>query len=258
MKKYLVVLGFVLCVVAAGLVQSRPAGAAEDAVFLKDGNMIVGEITDISSNRMVVQFKDGSEIPLMNVAMINCVDRGKDFPDEAEQITTNQHYVFLKNGEVRMGKIVDYSSEQRVFEFATGEKFPHDMIKRVYFVKMEGGPIIDPALSGVQAWIFLKNESQIAGEIIDISSQRHTLQLKDQPEIPLKDLFMINFEGPIKEYPAETNQLNENKDYAFLKDGRVKLGILIDFSSELKVFQFDTGANFAPNMMKRIYLHYAR
>jgi len=258
MKKSLVVLGFVLCVVAVGLVQSRPAGAAEDAVFLKDGNMIVGEITDISSDSLIVQFKDGSKIPLMNVAMINCVDRGKDFPDEAEQITTNQHYVFLKNGEVRMGKIVDYSSEQRVFEFATGEKFPHDMVKRVYFVKMEGGPIIDPALSGVQAWIFLKNGSQVAGEIIDISSDRQFLELKDQPEIPMKDLYLLNFEGPSKDYPAETSQLNENQDYAFLKDGRVKLGILIDYSSESKVFQFDNGASFAPNMVKRIYLHYAR
>ncbi len=109
--------------------------SGEQCIFLKSGDELIGKIVDVSSARLVLELEDGTEIPLRDLWMINFVNTQKDFPKEIEQIETPEHTVFLKNGGVSSGKIVDFSSEQRVFEFESGEKFPIGQCRRIYFSK---------------------------------------------------------------------------------------------------------------------------
>jgi len=109
--------------------------SGEQCILLKNGDELIRKIVDVSSARLVLELEDGTEIPLRDLWMINFVNTQKDFPREIEQIETAEHYVFLKNGGVSSGKIVDFSSEQRVFEFESGEKFPIGQCRRIYFLK---------------------------------------------------------------------------------------------------------------------------
>lgn len=132
MKKA-IVFGVLVLALAAGVMQAQRLRAGEQAIFLKSGDQIVGSIIDISSTRLVLELADGTEIPLRDLWMINFVNESWDFPQERNLIETNEHYVFLKSGDVASGRIVDMSSEQRVFEFETGEKFAIGQVRRIYF-----------------------------------------------------------------------------------------------------------------------------
>jgi hypothetical protein len=132
MKKTLVFAVLALTI-ALGAARAQRLRAGEQAIFLKSGDEIVGRITDISSTRLVLQLADGTEIPLRDLWMVNFVNEEWNFPQERNLIETNEHYVFLKSGDVASGRIVDMSSEQRVFEFETGEKFGIGQIRRIYF-----------------------------------------------------------------------------------------------------------------------------
>ncbi len=110
MKKA-VVFGILVLVLAAGAVQAQRLRAGEQAIFLKSGDEIVGNIRDISSTRLVLELADGTEIPLRDLWMINFVNEEWNFPQERNLIETNEHYVFLKSGDVASGRIVDH--EQR-------------------------------------------------------------------------------------------------------------------------------------------------
>jgi hypothetical protein len=96
---------------------------------------MIGNIADISSERLVLELQDGTNIPLRDLWMINFVTEEWNFPSERNLIETNEHYVFLKSGDVASGRIVDFSGEQRVFEFETGEKFALGQVRRIYFSK---------------------------------------------------------------------------------------------------------------------------
>jgi hypothetical protein len=132
MKKA-VIFGLLALALAAGVVPAQRLRAGEQAIFLKSGDEIVGSIKDISSTRLVLGLADGTEIPLRDLWMINFVNDEWNFPQERNLIETNEHYVFLKSGDVASGRIVDMSSEQRVFEFETGEKFGIGQVRRIYF-----------------------------------------------------------------------------------------------------------------------------
>lgn len=128
---------FTFCglVLIAGVVFGQRLRSGETAIYFKSGDVIVDKIVDISSERLVLETENNGEFPLRDLWMINFVTEEWNFPNERNLIETNDHYVFLKSGDVSSGRIVDFSSEQRVFEFETGEKFPIGQVRRIYFSK---------------------------------------------------------------------------------------------------------------------------
>jgi len=134
MKKT-IVLAAVAAVCLGGAVFGQRLRSGEAAIYFKSGDLIIDKVVDISSTRLVLETENNGEFPLRDLWMINFVTEEWNFPDERNLIETNDHYVFLRNGDVSSGRIVDFSSEQRVFEFETGEKFPIGQVRRIYFSK---------------------------------------------------------------------------------------------------------------------------
>lgn len=134
MKKS-VVIALLGLLIVVGTASGQRLRAGEQFIILKNGDSMIGNIADISSERLVLELKDGTNLPLRDLWMINFVTEEWNFPQERNLIETNEHYVFLKSGDVASGRIVDFSSEQRVFEFETGEKFAIGQVRRIYFSK---------------------------------------------------------------------------------------------------------------------------
>ena len=116
-------------------VETGALESGESVVFLKSGERVTGEIVDISSARLVLEFKDGRDFALAKIWMINFVDTEWNFPEERGKIKSDEHYLFLRNGDIVAGEIVDFSSEQRVFELKGGEKIGYGRVQRIYFEK---------------------------------------------------------------------------------------------------------------------------
>ena len=117
----------------AGPVSAERLRPGEQAVFLKSGDRIVGTIAALSASRLVLQLQDGREIPLRDLWMINFVTDEWNFPRERNLIETPEHYVFLKNGDVTSGRIVEFNAPKREFVFESGDAFAVPAIRRIYF-----------------------------------------------------------------------------------------------------------------------------
>ena len=134
-RKRFVLLSAALLLCAIGASASQALHAGEAAIYKIGGLLIVDRINDISITRHVLETANNGNIPLQNIWMINFVDDKWNFPGERKQVTTNDHFVFMKNGAVSSGRIVDFSSARRWFEFDNGQKFPIGEIRRIYFSK---------------------------------------------------------------------------------------------------------------------------
>jgi exosome complex RNA-binding protein Rrp4 len=130
---------FALLLLAIALLSARSPACSQDlqsgqqAIFLNTGNRIIGEIIDISSTRLVLQIKSGQEISLSRIWMINFSNKNWYFPEELKRINTPQHYLFLKNDDVILGRVVDFSDRMRVFELEGGGKAEIGKLRRIYF-----------------------------------------------------------------------------------------------------------------------------
>ena len=140
MKRQTVFLGTML-LLASIAAAGQALRSGETAIYLKSGDLLVDRINDISSTRFVLETANNGEIPLRNIWMINFVNEKWNFPEERDQIETSDHYIFMKNGAVSSGRIVDFSSERRVFEFESGEQFPIGQVRRIYFAKRVPGSL---------------------------------------------------------------------------------------------------------------------
>lgn len=107
--------------------------AGKAAIFMRGGEMIVGEVVDISSTRLVLQLEDGREFALDRIWMINFISTGWNFPEERKRLENNEHYLFFKNDQITSGRITDFSSTRRVFQFDTKEEVPIGRVRRIYF-----------------------------------------------------------------------------------------------------------------------------
>jgi len=104
-----------------------------------------------------------------------------------------------------------------------------------------------------EAAIFLTNGEKVISKIIDISSARALLQLENGQEIPLSQIWMINFVNDNWNFPDERSRIEGGKHYVFLKDGRISSGLIRDFSSRLFVFELDNGEKIEIGRISRIY-----
>ena len=118
-KKSLLLLAGLVVLVASASAQLR---SGEAAIFFRSGDVIIDRVVDISSTRQVLQTANSGEFQMREVWMINYVNENWDFPGERDQIETNEHYVFLKNGDVISGRLTDFSSDRLVYQLQTGDE----------------------------------------------------------------------------------------------------------------------------------------
>jgi hypothetical protein len=122
-----------LILVAANGGQKLRAG--EQAFFLKNGDTIIGAIVEISTEKSSFELKDGTSVPLRDLWMVNFVNEQWNFSGERDLLETNEHYVFLKSGDVTSGRVTAFAADKREFELESGDKFPIAAVRRIYFSK---------------------------------------------------------------------------------------------------------------------------
>jgi hypothetical protein len=113
----------------------KGAEAMTNRFFYRNGDMIIDEVQGVSSARNVLELKTVPEISLNNLWMINFINTEWLHLKELEVVDTNQHHIFLKNGEVYSGRIVRFDLKLACFEFASGETFPVGQVRRIYFTR---------------------------------------------------------------------------------------------------------------------------
>jgi len=134
MKKGLrVALAALISVAGLFAFQRLPAGS--QVIFLKSGELIKGKIVDLASPEMDFKLESGPVVPLRDVWMINFDTAEWNFPEERNILETNDHYVFLKNGDIHSGRIESFKAEEKAFVFESGESYPLAQCRRIYFGK---------------------------------------------------------------------------------------------------------------------------
>ena len=132
-KFWLWTVGLLLAAGALRGVEDLKPGEA--AIFYRNGDMIIDEVLGVSSARHVLELKTVPEISLNNLWMVNLINTEWFHLKELELVDTNQHHIFLKNGELYSGRIVRYDLNLACFEFESGEKFPIGQVRRIYFTR---------------------------------------------------------------------------------------------------------------------------
>jgi len=117
----------------ASAFQRLPQGT--QAIFLKDGESLAGKIVDVVLPQLDFKLEDGKTIPLRDIWMINFESAEWNYPQERNVLETNDHYVFLKNGDIHSGRLSAFSSETKSLVFESGEYFPLVQCRRIYFSK---------------------------------------------------------------------------------------------------------------------------
>jgi hypothetical protein len=107
----------------------------EATIYFRNGHRIIDKVVDISNTRLVLETEGHGELPLRDIWMINFDHDGWNFPAERKRVATRDHTIILRNKSVSAGRIVDFSSDRRVFQFEGGEEFPIGQIRRIYFDK---------------------------------------------------------------------------------------------------------------------------
>ena len=125
----------ILAVPAARTAALERLPQGTQAIFLKSGETLRGKIVDVSIPQLDLKLENGAMIPLRDVWMINFETGDWDFPAERNIIESNDHYVFLKSGDIHSGRISAYSADQKSFVFETGEYFAFAQCRRIYFAK---------------------------------------------------------------------------------------------------------------------------
>ena len=106
--------------------------------LLDDGSTLTGVIYDIveEGNQREIVLTNGKRLPLDDCDMINCVSPQTSYPGDADSIKADTHSLFLRDGKVEYGEIVDYEGQNandRGFVLADGRKFAWKKVDRIYF-----------------------------------------------------------------------------------------------------------------------------
>jgi hypothetical protein len=128
-------IGLAAMLVWAGPALAQKLKPGEQAFFLKNGDTLTGAIVEINAEKSAIELKDGTSIPLRDLWMINFANEQWNFPGERDLIETNEHYIFLKSGDVTSGRVTAFAAEKREFELEAGDKFPIASVRRIYFSK---------------------------------------------------------------------------------------------------------------------------
>lgn len=134
MKKY-ICFAAGLMLLSSGIYAGQRLPAGAQAIFLKSGDIVSGKIVDLVTPQIELKLEDGTNIAVRDVWMINFENTDWDFPNERNILETNDHYVFLKSGDISSGQIASFTAAPPAFVFATGEIFPLVQCRRIYFSK---------------------------------------------------------------------------------------------------------------------------
>ena len=127
------------------------------------------------------------------------------------------------------------------------------LILVLFMFTLSTGWVLGQGLKSGEAAIFLQDGGRVNGEIVDISSRRMVLELKDGSKIKLSNIWMINFVNMQWYFPPERNKIQTPQHHFFLKNGNITSGKIVDFSSKRRVFELDTGEKIAYGAVKRLY-----
>ncbi len=111
MKKSIIglaALAAVLLTAAAAPAQLRRGDAA---IFFRDGRVIFDQVTGIVTSNLIIQTPGNGQFPMRDVWLINYEENRWDYPGERERMAAGEHAVFLRNGNVASGQIVNFLSE---------------------------------------------------------------------------------------------------------------------------------------------------
>ena len=133
--KRIMVYGAALVLLGFGASAAQRLRAGEQVIYLKNGDKVIGRIADVVPIQLVLQLEDGTGIPFRDLWMINFVNEEWNFPSEQNIIETNEHYVFMKSGDISSGQISGMSKDRGAFLFESGENFPMAQCRRIYFSK---------------------------------------------------------------------------------------------------------------------------
>ena len=234
--------------------------AMQSFTFLHDGNVVKGVIIDVSSRNGQVEYLDNMKVHRSRIWMINYINENYDFPQERSQLSNNTDTVFLRNGEVIRDNIVDYSSRRQVWEFGRTQAVHESQIQRIYFCctalpaafnRAQAVPPPPPGRDDRYSVSFLVSGRSIDLPLSYLNSQK--TGYTDNSQINTQEIWMINFENNQWDFPAERNQLNQQKDTIFLKDGEVLYDTVTDFSKTRGTFQFRGLDPIHESQIKRIY-----
>ena len=111
MKKMIVGLGILAAVLLAAATVSAQLNRGDAAIYFRDGRVIYDHITGIVTANLIVQTPGNGEFPMSGVWLINYVEDQWDYPAERAQMNAGEHAIFLRNGNVVSGQIVNFLSE---------------------------------------------------------------------------------------------------------------------------------------------------
>ena len=104
-----------------------------------------------------------------------------------------------------------------------------------------------------QSVTFLHDGNRITDVIIDMSSRTGKIEYQNNYNVNRSQIWMINYVNSNWDFPNERNQLSNNTDTVFLRDGTVIKDKIVDFSSRRLVWEFMNSRAVHDSQIKRIY-----
>lgn len=249
---------FLVAVVVSSL------SAAHSYTFLKNGKYIKDTLMDMSRRTGKLEYHSQGKVHWSQAWMINFENDRWNFPNERSQLTGEADGIFLRNGQVMHAIIVDFSSRRRVFEFQQGGSVHESRVARIYFccdiLPGEYNKLLKSPKPGNQnrnrndrrySSSFLVDGRTVEDPLSYLNSRK--TGFTEGLQINTKDLWMINFENNRWNFPSERNQLADDADTIFMKDGEVIHARITGFSKTKGTFSFQDMDPVHESYIKRIY-----
>lgn len=112
MKKALTVSAILAAVLLTATAVQAQLNRGDAAIYFRDGRVIYDHVTGIVTANLVVQTPGNGEFYMRDVWLINYMEAQWDYPAEREQMNAGEHTIFLRNGNVVSGQIVNFLSER--------------------------------------------------------------------------------------------------------------------------------------------------
>jgi hypothetical protein len=169
-----IVLLAILLMAAVGSAQLRRGDAA---IYFRDGRVIYDHITGIVTANLIVQTPANGEFPLRQVWLINYMEDQWDYPAEREQMDANEHTIFLRNGNVASGQIVNFLSEN---EAGRGRPWGYKLRKNGQTTIFTPGGIARIYFSNSVPSAFTQNQNQNQNQNVNRNQGRNRNQNQGQ------------------------------------------------------------------------------
>lgn len=233
--------------------------AGGSVTFLSDGRIFNGTIIDMSSNTGILDYRDGTKINRNEIWMISYESGEWDFPDERNQLSGRTDTVFLKNGQVLTGRLIDFSSRRFVWEFQGGDEIQEAAIARIYFCCSKLPKAYNSSNKGGHtnsnskryAAVFLLDGNYIEMPLKYLNNRK--TGFTDGLQINTKDIWMINLEDDNWDFPDERQDLDTGNDSIFTAEGEVFYDTVVSFDEQTGQFQFKDSDPMNESEISRIY-----